>query len=91
MAKITSEYTFEEHVEEVLLKQHGYFPAQQEDYDKALCMRPETVMVTCARPVRFAHRPGSERAPGRYHSVSTADAPVPGKPCVVHSVDTPSG
>ena len=44
MAKITSEYAFEEHIEEVLLKTHGYFPAQQEDYDKALCLRPETVI-----------------------------------------------
>jgi type I restriction enzyme R subunit len=44
MAKITSEYAFEEHIEEVLLKTHGYFPAQQADYDKALCLRPETVI-----------------------------------------------
>ena len=44
MAKITSEYAFEEHIEAVLLKQHGYFPAQQEDYDKKLCLRPETVI-----------------------------------------------
>ncbi len=44
MAKITSETTFEEHIEEVLLKTHGYFSAQQEDYDKALCLRPETVI-----------------------------------------------
>ena len=44
MAKITSEYAFEEHIEDVLLKQHGYFPAQQDDYDKSLCLRPETVI-----------------------------------------------
>lgn len=44
MAKITSEYAFEEHIEEVLLKAHGYFPAQQADYDKALCLRSETVI-----------------------------------------------
>ncbi len=44
MAKITSESAFEEHIEEVLLKTHGYFSAQQEDYDKALCLRPETVI-----------------------------------------------
>lgn len=44
MAKITSEYAFEEHIEDVLLNQHGYFPAKQEDYDKALCLRPETVI-----------------------------------------------
>lgn len=44
MAKITSEYAFEEHIEAVLLDTHGYFPAKQEDYDKALCLRPETVI-----------------------------------------------
>jgi hypothetical protein len=44
MPKITSEYAFEEHIEAVLLKAHGYFPAQQEDYDKALCLRPETII-----------------------------------------------
>ena len=44
MAKITTEAAFEEHIEEVLLKQHGYFPAKQEDYDKTLCLRPETVI-----------------------------------------------
>jgi type I restriction enzyme R subunit len=44
MAKITSEASFEEHIEDVLLNQHGYFPAQQEDYDKALCLRPDTVI-----------------------------------------------
>ena len=44
MAKITSETAFEEHVEDVLLKQHGFFAAQQEDYDKTLCLRPETVI-----------------------------------------------
>ena len=44
MAKITTESAFEEHIEEVLLKQHGYFPAKQEDYDKTLCLRPETVI-----------------------------------------------
>ena len=44
MAKITSEAAFEEHIEEVLLKTHGFFPAQQADYDKALCLRPETVI-----------------------------------------------
>ena len=44
MPKITSEAEFEEHIEEVLLKKHGYFPAKQEDYDKALCLRPETVI-----------------------------------------------
>ena len=45
MAKITSEFAFEEHVEAVLLKQHGFLPAQQEDYDKALCLRPKTVIT----------------------------------------------
>jgi type I restriction enzyme R subunit len=44
MAKITSEFAFEEHIEAVLLKQHGFFSAKQEDYDKALCLRPETVI-----------------------------------------------
>ncbi len=44
MPKITSEASFEEHIENVLLNQHGYFSAKQEDYDKALCLRPETVI-----------------------------------------------
>lgn len=44
MAKITTESAFEEHIEAVLLDTHGYFPAKQEDYDKALCLRPETVI-----------------------------------------------
>lgn len=44
MAKITSEAAFEEHIEEVLLNTHGFISAQQEDYDKALCLRPETVI-----------------------------------------------
>ena len=44
MAKITSEFAFEEHIEDVLLNTHGFIPAKQEDYDKALCLRPETVI-----------------------------------------------
>ena len=44
MAKITSESAFEEHIEAVLLKTHGFLPAQQAEYDKALCLRPETVI-----------------------------------------------
>jgi type I restriction enzyme R subunit len=44
MAKITSESAFEEHIEAVLVKTHGFLPAQQADYDKALCLRPETVI-----------------------------------------------
>ena len=44
MAKITSESAFEEHIEAVLLRTHGFLPAQQADYDKALCLRPETVI-----------------------------------------------
>ena len=44
MAKITSEYAFEEHIEDVLLNTHGFISAQQADYDKALCPRPETVI-----------------------------------------------
>jgi type I restriction enzyme R subunit len=44
MANVTSEFAFEEHIEDVLLNQHGYFPAKQEDYDKKLCLRPDTVI-----------------------------------------------
>ncbi len=44
MPKITSEFAFEQHIEDVLLNQHGFFSAKQEDYDKALCLRPETVI-----------------------------------------------
>lgn len=44
MPRITTEAAFEEHIEEVLLNQHGFFSAKQEDYDKALCLRPETVI-----------------------------------------------
>ena len=44
MAKITSEFAFEEHIEDVLLRQHGYFSAKQEDYDKVLCLRPDTII-----------------------------------------------
>ena len=44
MAKITTEAAFEEHVEAVLLKHHGFFSGKQDDYDKKLCLRPETVI-----------------------------------------------
>ena len=44
MPKVTSEFAFEDHIEEVLLKQHGFFSARQEEYDKTLCLRPETVI-----------------------------------------------
>lgn len=44
MAKITSEFAFEEHIEDVLLNTHGFFAAKQEEYDKTLCLRPETVI-----------------------------------------------
>lgn len=44
MAKTTSEAAFEAHIEEVLLTQHGFLPAQQDDYDKTLCLRPDTVL-----------------------------------------------
>ncbi len=44
MAKITSEFAFEEHIEDVLLNTHGFISAKQGDYDKALCLRPETVI-----------------------------------------------
>jgi len=42
--KITTEAAFEEHIEDVLINQHGFFSAKQEDYDKKLCLRPETVI-----------------------------------------------
>ena len=44
MATLTSEAAFEEHIEAVLLNQQGFFSAQQADYDKALCLRPDTVI-----------------------------------------------
>ena len=44
MAKITSESAFEEHIEDVLLNTHGFISAKQEDYDKTLCLRPDTVI-----------------------------------------------
>ena len=44
MPKITSEFTFEEHVEGVLVNEHKYLVGKQEDYDKTLCLRPETVI-----------------------------------------------
>jgi type I restriction enzyme R subunit len=44
MAKVTSEAAFEAHIEEVLLTRHGFLPAKQEEYDKALCLRPDTVL-----------------------------------------------
>lgn len=44
MPKITSESTFEEHIESVLNKQHGYFVGVQKDYKKELCLRPETLI-----------------------------------------------
>jgi type I restriction enzyme R subunit len=44
MPAITTEYAFEEHIEDVLLNQHGFFAAKQEGYDKALCLRPEAVI-----------------------------------------------
>jgi len=44
MAKITSEAAFEEHIEDVLLNTHGFISAKQEDYDKTLCLRPDTVI-----------------------------------------------
>jgi type I restriction enzyme R subunit len=44
MPKITSEFAFEEHIEDVLLNQHGFLSAKQADYDKSLCLRPETVI-----------------------------------------------
>ena len=44
MAKITTEATFEEHIEKILLDANGFFSAKQEDYDKKLCLRPDTVI-----------------------------------------------
>lgn len=44
MAKITSEFAFEAHIEKVLRDKHGFFPATQEEYDKSLCLRPRTVI-----------------------------------------------
>jgi type I restriction enzyme R subunit len=43
MAKITSEHSFEEHIQEVLLGTNGYFAAKQDGYDRSLCLRPDTV------------------------------------------------
>ena len=44
MATITSEASFEEHIETTLVDTHNYISAKQDDYDKALCLRPETVI-----------------------------------------------
>ena len=44
MPKVTSEATFEEHVEQVLLVKHGFKTAKQTEYDKVLCLRPDTVI-----------------------------------------------
>ena len=44
MAKVTSRHAFEKHIEAVLLTTHGFLPAQQADYDKALCLRLETMI-----------------------------------------------
>ena len=44
MPKITTESTFEEHIEQFLVKDHKLLPAKQEDYDKKLCLRPKTVI-----------------------------------------------
>jgi type I restriction enzyme R subunit len=44
MPAITTEYAFEEHIEDVLLNRHGFFAAKQDGYDKALCLQPEAVI-----------------------------------------------
>ena len=44
MPKITSEFTFEEHIEGVLTKQNGYLIALQKDYKQELCLRPDTLI-----------------------------------------------
>ena len=56
MPKVTSEFAFEDHIEEVLIQQHRFFPARQEDYDKALCLRPETVIsfIRATQTLRWA-------------------------------------
>ncbi len=55
MPKITSEFAFEEHVEQVLLGKNGYVPAKQEAYDKALCLYPKTVIefIRATQPARW--------------------------------------
>jgi hypothetical protein len=52
MAKITSEFAFEEHLEAVLLKTHGFLPAQQADYDKA--------QATCYQSLPVSPSPGKD-------------------------------
>jgi len=44
MPKITSEYTFEEHIEGVLSDKNGYLIGHQKDYKQELCLRPETLI-----------------------------------------------
>ena len=44
MPQITSEVTFEEYIEQVLLVKHGYKSAKQTEYDKTLCLRSDTVI-----------------------------------------------
>ncbi len=44
MPKITSEAAFEEHIEKALISKHEFLRAQQEEYDKSLCLRPDTVV-----------------------------------------------
>ena len=44
MARLTSEATFEQHIEEVLCESHRYIKASQDGYDRTLCLRPETVI-----------------------------------------------
>lgn len=44
MPKITSEAAFEQHIEDILLTKHGFLTAKQDDYDKPLCLRPDTVI-----------------------------------------------
>jgi type I restriction enzyme R subunit len=44
MPPITSEATFEQHIENHLLKSHCYHAADQAGYDRVLCLRPDAVI-----------------------------------------------
>lgn len=44
MPKITSEHTFEEHIENQLIEKHSFLPALQDGYDRELALRPQAVI-----------------------------------------------
>ena len=44
MPSITSEYAFEEHIEQFLINNHGYLSVNQEHYNKKLCLLDEIVI-----------------------------------------------